>query len=504
VRAARLPVAAELGDKAMPTCFRQRASMISTQDFAQPDRSQLVVVARADRSELTPERRSELDELLASAEPPYDPDPSRWDPAIYFAINARVAANALARAGCWKEAWQVMAGAVPDDPMHAMEVAELRLLEILLDTMHRGVEAVAGRIVDEVDPLIRAGQHHARCALLDRTQQLLFMTGRTDESLRLLDQQRIAPLEQLTSMANLLTYARPNVFTLAGKEQVMAGAERMQPYADVIVGLWRRLSALDRRQPLTARNVVVWALGMTGGDACEALTSFGPDDGSEIEWLCRSLRWFGLTNVTERIAEAMQGFDFAQHPSPGYLVACLGRVEEAVDMFLASADWTDSHRLLNAIRNVPAKTVPRLVAAIDRMIDLQVGDPELTLEGPYHTAITLRELLSRRAFLTAKIRALPAAPLSMQSELAAIQAEEIIALALARDRPSLAAAHYAALPETERHKLVLFWARYHGDVPEQPLMRMLLALPEPEIRALAIAHYVTGLAQRGIILGPLL
>jgi hypothetical protein len=243
---------------------------------------------------------------------------------------------------------------------------------------------------------------------------------------------------------------------------------------------------------------------MTGGDACEALTSFGPDDGSEIERLCRSLRWFGLTNVTERIAEAMQGFDFAQHPSPGYLVACLGRVDEAVDMFLASADWADSHRLLNAIRNVPAKTVPRLVAAIDRMIDLQVGDPELTLEGPHHTAITLRELLSRRAFLTAKIRALPAAPLSMQSELAAIQAEEIIALALARDRPSLAAAHYAALPETERHKLALSWARYHGDVPEQPLMRMLLALPGPQIRALAIAHYVQGLAQRGIILAPLL
>jgi len=219
VPAACLPVAAEFGDKMMPTCSRQRARMISTQDSVQPDRSHLVAVARADRSELTPERRSELDELLAGAEPPYDRDPSRWDPAISFAINARVAANAWARAGCWKEAWQVMAGAVPDDPMHATEVAELRLLEILLDTMHRGVEAVAGRLVDDVDPLIRAGQHHARSALFDRTQQLLLMTGRTHESLRLLGRQRIAPLERLTSMTNLLTYARPNVFTLAGRSR---------------------------------------------------------------------------------------------------------------------------------------------------------------------------------------------------------------------------------------------------------------------------------------------
>ena len=172
-------------------------------------------------------------------------------------------------------------------------------------------------------------------------------------------------------------------------------------------------------------------------------------------------------------------------------------------MFLASADWVDSHRLLKAIRNVPAKTMPRLVAAIDRMIDFSVGDPELTLEGPHHTAITLRELLSRRAFLTGEIRALPAAPLSMQSALATIQAKEVIALALARDRPSRAAAHYAALPETERHNLVLFWARYHSDVPERPLLRMLLALPQPEVRAMAIAHYVAGLAQRGL-LAPLL
>src|SRR5262245_59742422 len=315
--------------KVMPTCSRQHPSMISTHDFAQPDRSHLIAVARADRSELTPGRRSELDELLASVEPPYDRDPSRWDPAIYCAINARVAANAWARAGCWKQAWKVMAGAVPNDPTHATEVAELRLLKILLDAMHRGVEAVAARMVDDVDPLIRAGQHHARCALLDRTQQLLLMSGRTDESLRLLRQHRIAPLEQLTSMANLLTYARPNVFRLAGDEQALAGAERLQPFADVIVALWRELSALDRRRPVTARDVVVWALAMTDGDVCEALTSFGPDDGLEVERLCRSLRWFGLITVTERIAEAMQGFDFARHPSPGYLVACLGRVEEA-------------------------------------------------------------------------------------------------------------------------------------------------------------------------------
>jgi len=35
-------------------------------------------------------------------------------------------------------------------------------------------------------------------------------------------------------------------------------------------------------------------------------------------------------------------------------------------------------------------------------------------------------------------------------------------------------------------------------------MRMLLGLPEPEMRALAIAHYVAGLAQRGLLYGSLL
>src|SRR5262245_61814081 len=137
---------------------QKHANMISTQDFAHSDRSHLIAVARADRSELTPERRSELDELLASAEPPYDHDPSRWDPAIYFALNARVAANAWARAGCWKEAWQVMAGAVPDDPMHATEVAELRLLEILLSTLHPGDEVVDRSLVRDVDQTIRRRQ----------------------------------------------------------------------------------------------------------------------------------------------------------------------------------------------------------------------------------------------------------------------------------------------------------------------------------------------------------
>jgi hypothetical protein len=40
-----------------------------------------------------------------------------------------------------------------------------------------------------------------------------------------------------------------------------------------------------------------------------------PDDGFEIERLCRSLRWFGLTGVIRNIAEAMKDFDFA--PLPG-------------------------------------------------------------------------------------------------------------------------------------------------------------------------------------------
>src|SRR5262249_13251397 len=163
--------------------------------------------------------------------------------------------------------------------------------------------------------------------------------------------------------------------------------ERMRPYADVIVGLWRELSTLDRRRPLMARDIVVWALGMTGGDAREALPRFGPHHGSGGQRVVRSLRWVGPAHRSGGIARGMQGFDFAQHPSPSYLVACLGRVDEAVDMFLAPADWADAHRLLQAIRNVPAKTMPRLVAAIDRMIDLQVGDPEATLTGPHHTAI---------------------------------------------------------------------------------------------------------------------
>jgi hypothetical protein len=45
---------------------------------------------------------------------------------------------------------------------------------------------------------------------------------------------------------------------------------------------------------------------------------------------------------------------------------------------------------------------------------------------------------------------------------------------------------------------------HHSDVPTKALMQMLLALPRPEIRALAITSYLEGLARRGLILtGPL-
>jgi hypothetical protein len=114
----------------------------------------------------------------------------------------------------------VVAGALPDDPSDATEAAELRLLEILLDALHRGVEATADRLVDDVKPLIQAGHRHARCALLNAMQQLLLVSNRVDESLRLLRLGRIADLEQLTGVVNLLGYARPNVFTVAGEERV--------------------------------------------------------------------------------------------------------------------------------------------------------------------------------------------------------------------------------------------------------------------------------------------
>jgi hypothetical protein len=478
--------------------------MIPTEIMARPDRSRLAAVARADSAILSPDMRKEVEELLTPADPVRGLDRSHRTLAIYVGIYARVAANAFAATERWKEAWQAIAAAVPEDPSDATEAAELHLLEILLDALYRGVEATGDRLVDDVEPLIRAGHRHPRCVLLNAMHQLLLMSGRVDESLRLLHLGRIDALEQLTGIANLLDHARPNVFTVAGEERVVAGAERIGPYTDAIVGLWRELPLEVRKNPLTARDVVIWAQGMTGEDVSEALTSFGPDDGLDVEQLCRRLRWFGLTGVVGAIADALRDFDFARTPTPGYLVACLGRVEEAVDMFVASDDWAVSHRLLRAIRDVPSALVPRLVGAIDALIDSQVNDPEFTLDGSHHTVITVPELLRRRAFFTGEIRALSAAPGPTQSRLAASQAEELIALDLATGGIARAVAHYAGLSGKERHDLVTYWGRYHSDVPSEPLMRMLLELAEPEMRALAIAHYVAALAQRGLILGSLL
>jgi len=477
--------------------------MISPADRGQSLRTRLIAVARADRSRLSPGRRGELDELLASTELPYDRDPSAWDAAIYLSINARVAANAFARMACWEAAWRVMAGAVADDASDPREAAELRLLEILLDAMHRGIAATADRMPDAVEPLIQAGFPHARVSLLDRLQQLLLMTGRSDESLRLLRLDRVDASEQLIGAANLLTYARPEVFTLAG-EAIIAGADRMQCYAKAIVDLWRALTAESRHNVAVPLGLVVWALAMTGGDVSQAIRGFGRDDGVLVERLCRWLRWFGLAAVTGRVAEAMQAFDFAQHPSPGYLVAVLGRVDDAIDMLLGTDDWALAHRLLHAIGNVPQASVPRLVAAIDRMIDAQVGDPALSLDGPHHTAITLPALLGRRALLTGKLRALPAAPRALERRLTAIQAGELIALALATAQTAVAAGHYAQLAETDRHNLVFTWGRDHNDIPQAPLGRMLGELEDPQLRALGIGHYLAGLAQRRLILAPLL
>src|SRR5262249_59141822 len=85
----------------------------------------------------------------------------RWPPEIFLGINARVAANAFAATERWEEAWQVMSGALPDDPSDAIEAAELSLLEILLDTLHRGLEATGNRLINDVWPLIQAGHRHA-------------------------------------------------------------------------------------------------------------------------------------------------------------------------------------------------------------------------------------------------------------------------------------------------------------------------------------------------------
>src|SRR5262245_2702889 len=132
--------------------------MISTEG-SHPDRRSLVAVARADSSALSPERRREVEELLTPPEPAHDPN--RWPPEIYVGTNARVAANAFAATERWEEAWQVMSGAVPDDPSDVIEAAERGLLVILLGALHRGLEARGNRLIDDVEPLIQAGHRRS-------------------------------------------------------------------------------------------------------------------------------------------------------------------------------------------------------------------------------------------------------------------------------------------------------------------------------------------------------
>ena len=286
--------------------------MVSKNSVMKPDRACLLAVARVDCADLSSERRDEVEQLLARAKPSYGLDPAGSDPPVYGGVMARVVANAFVAADRYGEAWQVMARAMPDDTLNPIEGGELGLLEILLDILHRGVAAARDRVVDDVEPLIRSGHRYARCALLDRMHRMLLLTGRVDESLCLLGDGRTDVLERLTGVANLLSYARPNVLTLVGGERVVGGAERIKPYAYAITGLWRELSAGQRQSPLTARDAVVWALATTGGDVSEALMSLGPNDGFEVEQLCLSLRWFGHTRAIAHIAELVQDFDFAK------------------------------------------------------------------------------------------------------------------------------------------------------------------------------------------------
>ncbi len=480
------------------------SSMGPVEGPASLSRTGLMTVARADGSALPVEQRSEVESLLTNAEPAFGVVRHQSDVAGYRGVMARVVANAFVATDRYDLAWQVMAAAVPDDPASATEASELRLLEILLDGLCRGVNSVSDRLVDDVECMMQAGHRNARCSLLDLMHGLLLMNGRVDESLRLLRLGRVAPLEQLTGAANLLEHARPNVVTLAGGEPVVAGEDRIRPHAHAIVRLWRELSTEHRRSALTARTVVIWALGTTGDDVDEAVSSFGPDDGGEVEQLCYVLRCFGLSGVVELVAESTRDFAFAKDPTPGYLVACLGRTEEIIEAFAGCHDWALAHRLLRALRDVPAGSKPRVVDAIDALIERQLADAQFSLDGPHHTAITVPELLRRRAMLTGEIRSLAKVPEPTSSRLAAIQTEELIAAALARGEVLLGTARCASMPAGERHNTLAHWARYKCEVPAEPLKRMLHLLPVPEIRALAIAHYIDGLAHRGLILGPLL
>jgi hypothetical protein len=64
--------------------------------------------------------------------------------------------------------------------------------------------------------------------------------------------------------------------------------------------------------------------------------------------------------------------------------------------------------------------------------------------------------------------------------------------------------HATELPAAYREVWMISPGNHHSDVPTKALMQMLLALPRPEIRALAITSYLEGLARRGLILtGPL-
>jgi hypothetical protein len=460
---------------------------------AQLDRARLLAAIEADRGRLPAQQRQDIEDRLAMIE-------LSGKYSNYTGMIALIVANRLVVNERYDDAWHLIERECAND--HGLEpwsTASTRLLEILLDVLRRGVAATADRIVRDVELLIRAGYIGARDSLLDRLQLIWLTAGREDESLALLKDERIDPVERIKSAAVLLDYARPNVLTLVGGERVVAGADRLMPHADAIAWLWRRLPTAERQIPLGYRSVVVWAMAATGGDVAEPLLGLGPEDGHWIEQICRWLRWFEFSSAVRQVAEAARPLGFAENPTPAYLVLCLDRLDEAVDRFMSSDDLVHSYVLLSEMLNVPAEIVPRLVGRIDWLLDLHVNTAGFSLDLPGDAALIAPRLLPKRAYLAGTIRPLPLAPDSLQPELRAFQAKALIELALARDEVTVAAALTAELPADYRDAWMRNLGGHFSEVPSRALTRMLLALPA-EIRVLAIISYLEGLADREVIL----
>jgi hypothetical protein len=460
---------------------------------AQLDRARLLAAIEADRGQLPARQRQDIEDRLAAIE-------LSLNFSRYTGMVALIVANRLVVDERYDDAWFLIERECAND--HGLEpwsTASTRLLEILLDVLRSGVAATADRIMRDAEPLIRAGYVRARDSLLDRLQLIWLIAGREDESLALLEDERIDPVERIKSAAVLLSYARPNVLTLVGGERVVAGADRLMPHAEAIAWLWRRLPTAERPTPLGYRSVVVWAMAATGGDVVEPLVRLGPQDGHGIEEICRRLRWFGFSSAVRQVAEAARPLGFADNPTPAYLVLCLDRLDEAVDRFMSSDDLVRSYVLLSEMVNVPAEIVPRLVARIDWLLDLHVNTAGFSLDLPGDAALIAPRLLPKRAYLSGTIRPLPLAPGSLQPELRAFQAKALIELALARDEVTAAATLTAELPADYRDAWMRNLGGHFSEVPSRALRRLLLALPA-EMRALAITSYLEGLDDRGMIL----